>query len=321
VFPREFLQQNHQQTATAMAHEFDCLPLALDQAGAYTEEKKSTLRGYLTAYTRRRAELLGQRGRAAMGYPASVATTWSLNFEQVEQDDPLAADLLRFLAFLAPDAIPEDLIIKGATKLGPHLEALATDETRFDEAVGLLLRFSLVQRSTDQQQLFIHRLVQAVQRDKMAYETQQEWADRTVRAVNLALPNVVDDTGWEQWERDLPHALVCTAHIEAYRFTFTEAADLLHQTASFLEKKFELAQAEPLYERALAIYEQQLGPMYPDTIHSLNTLGGLYCKQGKYEQAESLYQRTLAIYEQQLGPMHPYTTTVREIYNNLVGYI
>ncbi len=54
-------------------------------------------------------------------------------------------------------------------------------------------------------------------------------------------------------------------------------------------------QAEPLYQRALAIAEQQLGAEHPDTAISLNNLAALYHEQGKYEQAEPLYQRALAI--------------------------
>src|SRR6266487_2425146 len=66
-------------------------------------------------------------------------------------------------------------------------------------------------------------------------------------------------------------------------------------------------QAEPLYKRALAIVEKQLGPEHPDTATSLNNLALLYDAQGKYKQAKRLYKRALAIVEKQLGPEHPNT--------------
>jgi tetratricopeptide (TPR) repeat protein len=62
-----------------------------------------------------------------------------------------------------------------------------------------------------------------------------------------------------------------------------------------------------LLVRALAICEQQLGALHPDTAQSLNDLALLYSDQGKDEQAEPLYQRALAIRERQLGPQHPDT--------------
>ncbi|GAC1436084.1 MAG: hypothetical protein PVSMB2_03510 [Ktedonobacteraceae bacterium] len=37
-------------------------------------------------------------------------TTWSLSFQQIEQQSPAAADMLRLCAFLAPDVIPEELL-------------------------------------------------------------------------------------------------------------------------------------------------------------------------------------------------------------------
>ena len=57
------------------------------------------------------------------------------------------------------------------------------------------------------------------------------------------------------------------------------------------------AEAEPLYQRALAIREKTLGPDNPNLIVNLNNLAMLYEAQGKYAEAEPLYQRALAIDE------------------------
>ncbi len=77
-------------------------------------------------------------------------------------------------------------------------------------------------------------------------------------------------------------------------------------------------ETEPLYQRALAIREQQLGAEHPDTATSLNNLALLYYAQGKYSEAEPLLLRALAIYEQQLGREHPTTQAVREMYSLLL---
>jgi tetratricopeptide (TPR) repeat protein len=66
-----------------------------------------------------------------------------------------------------------------------------------------------------------------------------------------------------------------------------------------------------LYERALAICEQVLGPNHPDTARSLNNLAFLYQSQGDYEHAKPLYERALAIMERTLGSNHPDTKIVR----------
>ena len=197
---------------------------------------------------------------AAIVHGFSVATTWSLNFEQVEQLNPTAADLLRFLAFLAPDAIPEEMIVAGASELGPQFQALVTDETLLDQPIKVLSRFSFVQRDTDKHLLFIHRLVQAVLRANMTRETQRKWAERTVRAVNLAYPDVSNVNLWAQCERVLPHALTCAKLIEDYTLALPEAARLLKQTGYYLIDHAQYEQAKPLYERALAIRGRCLAP-------------------------------------------------------------
>src|SRR6266542_2705513 len=73
-------------------------------------------------------------------------------------------------------------------------------------------------------------------------------------------------------------------------------------------------EAEPLYKRALDIYEKALGKDHPYTATSLNNLAVLYASQGKYVEAEPLYKRALDIREKALGKDHPDTAT---ILNNL----
>jgi tetratricopeptide (TPR) repeat protein len=304
-----------QTTASTIVEEMDGLPLAIDQAGAYIEETQCSVSAYLKAYQKRRDKLLRQRGAVNKDHPDAVATTWSLNFEQVEQQRPIAADLLRFLAFLAPDAIPEELIMKGANELGEQLEPIAADETRLDEAIGTLRRFSLVQRNSEKKVLFMHRLVQAVLKASMTDELQRQWAERTVRAVNDAFP-VVEVATWLQCERLLPHALACAELINEYTLALPQAALLLNQTGYYLYEHAQYEQAKPLFERALAIYEQVLGPNHPHTATSLNNLAGLYQSQSDYEQAKPLFERALAITEQVLGPNHPDTALSL---NNLAG--
>jgi hypothetical protein len=147
--------------AEQIVKEMDGLPLALDQAAAYIEETRSTLASYLKAYQYRHGALLKERGNDPYKHNP-VATTWSLNFEQIGHSDHTASDLLHVLAFLTPHAVPEDLLIAGASELGPSLAEIATDGTVLDQAMRSLIRFSLVQRNPGLHLLSMHRLVQEV---------------------------------------------------------------------------------------------------------------------------------------------------------------
>src|SRR5207248_3507286 len=106
------------------------------------------LSDYLRLYERRRADLLARRGRLPPGHPDTVATTWSLSFQQVEQANPAAAELLRLCAFLAPDGIPEELLSQGAADLGDVLGPVAADEYLLNEAIEVLRRYSQIGRAS-----------------------------------------------------------------------------------------------------------------------------------------------------------------------------
>lgn len=295
-------------SAQALVEELDGLPLALDQIGAYIEETGCSLAEYLALYRSRRMALLKRQSSISSDYPHSVSSTWSLSFGKVEQANPAAAELLRLCAYLYPDAIPEAFLTEGASELGPVLEPVASDPLLLNEAIQVLRAYSLIKRDAEAKLLVIHRLVQVVLKDGMDQETRRLWAERAVRMVNCALPEVEFAT-WDRCESCLPHALVCDSLIEQYNFGFPEAARLLDHAGYYLRERGIYAQAEPLSKHALAIYEQALGLEHPETITALDHLAWLFQAQGYYEQAEPFNKRTLAIRERVLGPEHPGTAT------------
>ena len=293
-----------QAKASEIVAALDGLPLALDQAGAYIEETRCGLSQYLDLYGTHRKELLLRRGRFPIDHPDSVVATWSLSFQQMEQESLAAADLLRLLAFLDPEAIPEELITLGAEELGPTLEAVARDPLQVDILIELLLRYSLIRRTSEVKSLSMHRLVQAVLTDGMDRDTQRLWAERALRAVNCAFPSVELQI-WERCQRCLPQVQVCATYSEEYALAFPEAARLFNEAGSYLVTYARYQQAELLLLRALAIRQRILEANHPDTAHTLNDLGALYINQGKYHKAEPLLQEALAIRQQVLGVEHP----------------
>jgi len=301
-------EEADRQAAIQLAQELGGLPLALDQAGAFLEETGCGLQQYLDLYRSHRADLLRHRGGVIQDHPDSVATTWSLSFASVEQRSALAADLLRLCALLHPDAIPEELFLQGAAHLGPVLATMGTDPLAFNQALAVIQSYSLLRRTSHEQTLSIHRLVQAVLQDAMSNEARDQWTERAIAALNAAFPEVRDQV-WGQWEpcsRLLPHVLTTTA-VTATQQPGLELASLLTKSADYLLQRAQYEQAEPLYRRALSIHEQTLGGSHPQVAFPLNGLADLYREQGHYEQAEPLYQRVLTIRYQQRGAHHPET--------------
>ena len=305
--PLDNVSKADQATARAIVQAMDGLPLALDQAGAYLEETECGLSTYLMLYRKQRARLLNMRGGFVPGHPEAVTTTWSLAFANVERANPAAVELLRLSAFLAPDAIPEEILSEGMPELGPVLQPVAADPFELNLAIGELLKYSLLRRNPKAQTKTIHQLVQAVLRDEMNEDTQRLWAERTVKAVNRAFPDVDFET-WPRCERLLPHAQACAGLIEQWNFDSPEAARLLDQVGIYLKARAQYLEAEPLLQHALLIRERVQGSEHLDTVDSLFSLALLYYEQGDTnEQAEPLYLRALAIQEKVLGTDHPDT--------------
>lgn len=284
----------------------DHFPLALDQAGAYIDEAGCSLQDYLQIYQEHRQAMLARRGQQLTAYPDSVATTWLLSFEKVEQANPAAAELLRLCAFLSPDQIPEELVREGAEHWSPLLRAAVTDLFAFNQMIVALLMYSLVKRLSDHKTLSIHRLVQAVQRDQMGSEIQSQWARRVVQAVHTVFPeNAEELVSWPRCLRFLDQAQACSSLIEHYQIESMDAAGLLNRTGVYFNAHAMYALAEPLYRRALLLRESHLGEVHADTAQSLNNLAELLQAQGISGEAGVLYRRALALYEQHLGGEHP----------------
>lgn len=82
-------------------------------------------------------------------------------------------------------------------------------------------------------------------------------------------------------------------------------APISNNLANLIRTTGDYAAPRPLYERAIKIYEQTLGPSHPLVATSLNNLALLLMETGDYAAARPLYMRALTINEQALGPIHP----------------
>lgn len=305
--PLDYAQTADLAAAERIVKEMDGLPLALVQAAAYVEETGCSLEDYLGLYTTHRKDLLARRSNLLLDYPDTVFTTWSLSFQRIEQESPAAADLLRLCAFLAPDAIPEELLSRSAAELGIVLGAAALDPFKLNKALEVLRRYSLVRRDGNAHMLRIHRLVQTVLKESLDQETQRAWAERTVRAVNAAFPEGYYDTD-KNHQYYLPHVQECATLIKHYHLHFPEVARLLYQAGAFLHFHGFYPQSQSFHQQALAIREQVFGSNHRTTADSLNELAVLSRVLGNYKQAEGFHRQALAIREKVLGLEHPTTT-------------
>jgi tetratricopeptide (TPR) repeat protein/DNA-binding XRE family transcriptional regulator len=292
-------------------------PLSLDQAGAYIEETGESFPEYINLYQNQRRLFLGKYG-ALEGepseqpeysqHPETVVVTFELCFEKAHERHPLATDILRFCAFLQPDAIPAELF--------QHDDNFKIDRDTFNSGIAALQRYSLIKRNAEEQTFSIHRLVQDVLIDAMSHDLQEKWRERVVRALYLAFPKVeLEIKTWRQCERLVSHVLVCATWSETRSEgeltpIVAVATRLFHMAGFYLANCGRDSEAEPLLVQVLATYEQHIEAEHPNTAYALMHLALCYSGQCKYDQAEPLYQRALAIQEKRLGDEHYETTQI-----------
>jgi tetratricopeptide (TPR) repeat protein len=292
------------QVARSISAELNGLPLALGQAAAFIQEMFSSPTEYLALYKEEGRRMRDWRAELFEASHSSVTITLSLAFAKVAADSAAAADLLRVCAFLAPDAIPEEIIVLGACELGEHLRATGGDALLRTRAIATACRFSLLSRNPENKMLTIHRLVQKVLVDEMDSETQRLWVERVVRALNRAFTERDSFQSWHACSRLIPHIQTCTKLIDEWRIGFSEAGHLLDKAGVYLWERAQYTEAEQFLITALALRQKQSGPEHSDLGRTMHHLADVYREEGRFHDAEQLYFREQNIWERSEHPAH-----------------
>ncbi len=299
--------RKEKKAANDLGEELGDLPLALEQAGAYIEETGSTISVYLELFRSRRRELW-EVEHPPRDYLYTVAATLSLSVDKVLQESPVAVDLLNLLAFLGPDEIPLSVVTGGRKQLPEALSATAENAVAMDRAIKPLRQYSLVERSGDS--VTVHRLVQAVVRDRLDDRERKKWAEAAVRLVNDAFPFDSDDVRtWPECARLLPHALSAAEHAEKLGVAPEATGRVLNLVGLYLSGRAEFREAKAALERALSIAEAAFGPNHPNIASTVNNLGTVLKELGDLKGAKKCCERALSIAEAAFGPNHPNVAT------------
>ena len=205
----------------------------------------------------------------------------------------------------------------GAEHLPEPLAATATDRLAMNRAIKVLRRYSLIEVTADT--LSVHRLVQAVVRDRLSEEDEKRWAEAAVALLSAAFPFESDDVStWPLCSRLLPHALAAAAHAEAQDVASEETHYILNQAGMYLCGRAEFAEAKVHLERALTLAEKTYGQDHPIVATIVNNLGGVLRALGDMQGAKEHFERALKIDENTYGPAHP---RVAINVNNLGGVL
>lgn len=295
------------------------LPLALEQAASYIETTGISLTDYRALLDGANTEgLILDEGRAATGYERSVAATLSLAFDKLS---PAAAQLLRLLAFAAPEPFPERFFKEASEHLPAELAAAAANPLIWNRTVGELRSYGLAARddmpaidrapgeATDRCEpaLSLHRLTQQVVRARLASQ-----ADDLSALVTLLRARCPVETNlpsnWPRFAILGSHVTQLARHRDSGGVDRRALSWLFDRIASYLRDGPALfADAVVWFRLAIEINAADLGEEHLDTVANMKNLAETFQSQGDLASARALQEKVLGIWSSVFGQEHPVT--------------
>lgn len=176
---------------STLACRLEQLPLALAQASAFIQENTITVENYLQLLDQgdqNFVSLLGEEfsttGRDS-DTPHALSATWILSFEQIEQQNPLASELLLLMSLFDQQAIPMEFLSDfcQSSQSCPRIGDL-----HLTKALGVLKAYSLINAEKNNS-FNMHRLVQLVTQKWLATKkTMHQFAEKAILTVSHCYP-------------------------------------------------------------------------------------------------------------------------------------
>lgn len=294
----------HRRLAREIVQEMGGFPQALDYAGAYIRKVKCPLAEYLQLYRTRHLELLKfclqhvsepeqARGDAPVIDRTPEVYTWVISYKEIESKIPAAAQLLQFCSFLAPEAIPVEILRK-APALSPELQDAARDPLQLNRVIMELLRFSLLDRDRETDTLSLNRIVQVYLKDQMDETTRKRLSEQVICAVGQAFPAVAWQNLQVCEQQYAPQAAACLRLLEHWPQLYpnepqpasADVRQLYLRYGSYLRERAMWNDAKLALEQAM-----RLGTGTPDGDTACAYQLAELCYQcAEYTEAERLYQ-------------------------------
>ena len=331
----------HLQAAKDIVASLGCMPLAVDQAGAYIEAGNCDINEYLRQFSSHRQILMSDDTfRGASDYDRTVYGTWDLSFKEIKkrashgrnaQAAKAAILILGICAFYHHNNISDDIFKSAAeesvkyvidkkiakkipyavSSLDHTLLALDKDghwdDFIYREGVGVLLSFSLIKRDQLLKILSVHPLIHCWSREQMSKLEQQKMYEIGTKILSCAISHGL--TGYDYGLRQL-----IFEHIKANELHGSEMG-LIKQyyddkcnSFIFVMGEFgDWKSAEKLAINVVNMRKKLLGAKHSKTLISMGNLASIYRDQGRYNEAEQLEVQVLDIRKKLFGEGHPDT--------------
>ncbi|PPQ85614.1 hypothetical protein CVT26_008972, partial [Gymnopilus dilepis] len=309
--------------ARAIIQKLHCLPLAVDQAGAFIDSGRSTMDDYLNIFSKHKHQLLDDHVfKRATPYELTVYGTWEISYQEIEAQASqgngpeahacrIAISILETIAFFHHDHIDEDIFKRASNgprniygkitnrqqkKLNRNSISLLDhpllskdkegtwNEVQFRNGVQKLLAFSLLKQHSSDGVYSMHPLVHSWSRDRMTQSTYQHNLDLTETILLDSAPTgEMDILDYLFLQRLMPHI---SANSNYGHFPKASNDSTCWKLARVLDETGQYHKAEILYLNIAQMRAKILGKKHPSTLSAMNNLASTYSDQGKWGEAE-----------------------------------
>ena len=335
----------HLEISKEIVNELGCIPLAIDQAGAYIEAGKCDIDQYLRQLSVHRQALMSDATfTGASKYNKTVYGTWDLSFKEIEKragghstpENAQAAQsailIFQICAFFHHNNISKDIFQSAAekavqdvnseriTKLPQAITCLdhtllgldndgLWDEFIFGQGISVLLSFSLMKREQSLKIFSVHPLVHYWSRERMSKSDQQKMCQMGSTILSCAI-------SWKFETQDYKLRRLIFPHIKANKL-YERQLGLIKQYYDEEWVKFALVLgengdfngAEQLEVQVMDMRKKLLGAEHTDTLTSMANLASTYRNQGRWNEAEQLQIHVLDMRKKLFDSEHPDTLT------------
>jgi tetratricopeptide (TPR) repeat protein len=295
------------------------LPLAIEQAAAYIRQVSRNIFNFVQRYKDAKILFDKKPQKGIRDYKDSVATTWSMSFNQIETVNSDASTLLRLMAFLDPDGIPIEYLEAGLgrSEVDGPLGQFLPDSERFDRALSDLERFSLIKRqgTAKESTVVMHRLVQDVVLDEMSPKIRSALATAVIELSNSAFPSwntlrTIDNEKRLRCRKYQYQVLALLSKVQSVESTML--GNITYRMGRFFLDEGKNKEARELIAQALDGFERVVNGDIRLTIRIKGHLGWAVYHQKQYEEAILILEPTRKVAETSLGTEDPDTLEIME---------
>lgn len=273
------------------------LPLAVSQAAAYISTTGISAETYLSLLATAMPTALAD---SPADYPAGILGSVSAAVGRMERQDRAVVDVLRLAAFLAPAPLPAGVLAR--------IAAVALPDQKPVVATALVLRaldtLALAQIADGTFEL--HRLTQAVLRDRLTAADQRRLTDQAQEILADAIPPGPDNPdAWPVCVALAPHLHALFGHLAGGGHPPFRIAMLA--TVNYLMRSGQYTAALHLAAAAVDRWTSLDGADHPDTLSAAHSQAAALRGLGRFPQAQVIDQDTYERRTRLFGPEHQET--------------